>query len=248
MRFRNSMKTLDTKTRDELLQLFDRVSYSLGFASLSTTTFATLDVEGSIVLGAYLLSQRELRLSRFVPALVLWLQRYHGLVNAHKLIKMTTTAEAELGDLALMRLVAHVLKHCDSRKYKNINIAPLQEPFYLEPRLKILVDTKVQQEGYYLAMPADLGIMISRSGLQLRDSDLISEDNYLKRNEQLRLRLLNGVNYRTDAAILLRDHPTISAKELSDTLCLSYEPAHRLTSEIAKYRSLGFDLTPGWSK
>jgi hypothetical protein len=35
----------------------------------------------------------------------------------------------------------------------------------------------------------------------------------------------------------------MTASELSDTLMLSYEPAHRLVAEVSRYRSLGFPLS-----
>ena len=49
--------------------------------------------------------------------------------------------------------------------------------------------------------------------------------------------------WRADAVLLLRDRPEMTASELADTLMLSYEPAHRLVNEVARYRSLGFPLS-----
>ena len=242
MRFRVALKTLDTKTNDELLLLFDRAAFTLGFSSLGMRTEELLDTETAIVLLAYVLGKHELRLARFVPVLVMWLSRYHSLLNAQKLSKMAREMESAVGELAIFRLVALALKASDPRKFRNFRILPLTEPFYLEPRLRSLVDQKLKDQGFYPGLSKETGLMISASAFAARESDLVPEHTLFRRNEQLRHRLIHGATYRSDATLLLRDRPQMTAKELADTLMLSYEPAHRLSADIARYRALGFAL------
>jgi hypothetical protein len=242
MRFRKALKTLDTKTRDELLELFDRAAWTLGFSSLSTRVEEPLDVEAAVVLVAYLAGLRDLRLGRFLPVLVHWLSAWHHLLNAAKLLKMARAAEAALGELPTLRLALHTLRAADPKKFQNFHPAPLSEPFYPEPRFAALVDQKLAAEGFFMGLSMEDGLRLPKSAFPSRASDLLSEEALLERNEQLRMRLLHGVGYRADAVLLLKDKPNMTASELSDTLMLSYEPAHRLVSEVARYRALGFTL------
>lgn len=240
MRSRKALKTLDTRTRDELFGLFDRAAWTLGFSSLSTHKAEPLDVEAAVVLVAYLVGLRELRLGRFVSVLLNWLQTRHHLLHPAKLLKMAQALETAVGEQPALRLALHALRAVDPKKFQNFRPAPLSAPYYLEPRLAALVDQKLEKEGYYLDLPAKAGLRVPRSAFPRRTSDLLSEEALLKRNEQLRQRLLHGAGWRSDAVLLLRDHPEMTASELSDTLMLSYEPAHRLVSEVGRYRSLGF--------
>jgi len=242
MRFRKALKTLDTKTREELISLFDRAAWTLGFSSLSTQDKEPLDVEAAVVLVAFIVSARELRLGRFLPVLIHWLSVRHHLLNAAKLLKMARATEATLGELPALRLAMHTLRAADPKKFQNFRPAPLSMPFYTEPRLAALVDRKVASEGFSIDLMETDGFRLPKSAFPRRASDLISEKALLQRNEQLRTRLLHGPSYRADAILLLRDSPDMKACELSDTLMLSYEPAHRLVSEVAHYRSLGFAL------
>jgi hypothetical protein len=243
MRFRKHLKSLDTSSREELSELFDRAAWTLGFSSLSTAPKAAMDTEAAVVLVAYLVSQPELRLARFLSVLLNWLQARHHLLHAAKLLKMAQAAEAALGEMPTLRLALHVLRKVDPKKFQNFKPDPLSKPFYPEPRLAALVDQKLKKEGLYLDLPTKAGFHVPKSAFQPRTSDLLSEEALLKIIEQLRLRLLHGASWRSDAVLLLRDHPAMTASELSDTLMLSYEPAHRLVSEVSRYRSLGFPLS-----
>jgi hypothetical protein len=243
MRLRKLLKSLDTKTAEELAELFDRAAWTLGFSSLSATPKVAMDTEAAVVLVAYLVSQPELRLARFLSVLLNWVQTRHHLLHAAKLLKMAQAAEGALGEMPTLRLVLYALRKTDPKKFQNFKLDPLSNPFYPEPRLAALVDRKLDKEGLYLDLPAKAGFHVPKSAFQPRASDLLSEEALLKRNEQLRLRLLHGVTWRSDAVLLLRDHPTMTASELSDTLMLSYEPAHRLVAEVSRYRSLGFPLS-----
>ena len=242
MRYRKALKTLDTKTPEELLTLFDRVTWTLGIASLSTTPQEPMDTEVAIVIGAYLIGLRDLRLGRFLGVVLNWLAQRHHLVHPAKLLKMAKALEAAVGEQPVLRLSMHALRVADPRRFQNFYPRPLTVPFYAEPRLAALVDQKLEQEGYFLGLSATEGFRISKSAFPSRDSDLLIEENLLKRNEQLRQRLLHGMAWRTDAVLLLRDSPQMTASELADTLMLSYEPAHRLVAEINRYRDLGFAI------
>lgn len=243
MRFRLALKTMDTKTKDQLLELFDSASYTLGFSSLEQRPMSLMDTEASVALMPYLMAQKELELNRFVPVLLQWLGSYHGLLNPTKLLKMCQMVEAMAGvDLPVLRLVSFFLKKTDPRRFKNFTVTPLASPFYFEPRLKELVDSKLRREGFYKDLPSEVGLMVSASAFKNRESNLLPEQAFLKRNEQLRTRLVHGVNYRSDAVLLLRDNSSMSAKEVADTLALSYEPAHRLTLDVRRYLELGFSL------
>ena len=240
MRYRKALKTLDTKTPDELLGLFDRVAWTLGFSSLATTPLEPLDVEVAVVLGAYLVGVRELRLGRFLAVLINWLQVRHHFLHPAKLLKMAQALEGELGEQPTLRLALHALRNADSKRFQNFRPKPLSTPFYAEPRLAPLVDQKLKQEGTFLDLLTSEGFRISKFAFTPRAHDIISEEDLLKRNEQLRGRLLHGTAWRTDVVLLLRDSPYMNASELADTLMLSYEPAHRLITEITRYRQLGF--------
>jgi hypothetical protein len=74
---------------------------------------------------------------------------------------------------------------------------------------------------------------------------MLLAEQYLSLNEQLRMRLLFGANARADAVLLYRENPSMSARELSETLMLSYEPAHRLAKDIKNYLSYGYTLIVG---
>ncbi len=243
MRFRQALKSIDTLTREELLNLFDRASYSLAFSSLERTSIEHLDTEASVALLTFLLSKRELELSRFVPVLLQWLGRYHHLLNPTKLSKMCSMVESASGEeLPVLRLVSFLLKKTDPRRFKKLSVAPLTSPFYFEPRLKAIVDKKLESEGFFMGLPPEVGLMVSASAFKPRDSNLLGEEILFNRNKQLRSRLLHGVNYRNDAILLLTEHPNMSARELSDTLVLSYEPAHRLSQDVKNFREFGFQL------
>lgn len=242
MRFRKFLKTLDTQTNEDLKELFERAAWTLGFSGLSTDRKVVIDTEASVVLIAYLVNLPELRLIRFLSVLLNWLQCRNHLLHAAKLLKMAQAAEAALGEQPAVRLTLHALKHWDQKKFQNLRPNQLTNLYYPEPRLSSLVDQKIATEGYYLDLPADAGFRIPKSAFRPRSSDLISEQVLLERNEQLRLRLLHGASWRSDAILLLRDHPNMTASELSDTLLLSYEPAHRVVAEISHYRELGFTL------
>ncbi len=242
MRFRKTLKTLDTKTTGEYLELFDRVAWTLGFSSFTSRPLKLLDTEAAVVLMVYLITQPELRLARFFPVLINWLNTYHSHLHAAKLLKMAEAAENMLGEIAPLRLAFHVLRKADPKKFQHFQPQAVSKPFYLEPRLANLIDQKIAKEGLYLDLKRKEGFRIPKSAFSRRASDLISEEALLKRNEQLRLRLLNGSNWRSDALLLLRDHPNMTASELSDILMLSYEPAHRIVAEVARYRALGFSL------
>lgn len=242
MRFRNTMKTIDIMTREELMGLFDRAAWTLGFSSASTRQTTLLDAEAAVVLVAYLAGLQALRLGRFLPVLLNWLRTRHHLLHPAKLLKMARAAEVALGEQAPLRLALHTLRASDPKRFQSFRPPPLSVPFYPEPRLATLVDQKIEKEGYYLDLTAEDGFHIPKSAFVPRPSDLLSEKALLTRNEQLRNRLLHGPTWRADAVLLLRDHPWISASELADMLMLSYEPAHRLVREIARYRSLGFQM------
>ncbi len=243
MRLRKLLKTLDTKTSEELAELFDRAAWTLGFSSFSTAPKTPLDAEAAVVLVAYLVNQPELRLARFLAVLMNWLQTRHHLLHTAKLLKMAQAAEATLGEMPTLRLALHVLRKEDPKKFQKFKPNPLSKPFYPEPRFAALVDQKLKKEGFYLDLPENAGFRVPKSAFRPRASDLLSEKALLKRNEQLRLRLLHGASWRSDAVLLLRDHPEMTASELSDTLMLSYEPAHRLVAEVSRYRSMGFTLS-----
>lgn len=242
MRYRKVLKSLDTKAPEELLELFDRCAWTLGFSSLARQEKQPVDTEAAVVLVAYLVNLPELRLNRFLGVLLQWVMTWHHLLHVAKLLKMAVAAESNLGEISTLRLVMIVLHRTDSKKFQNFRPAPTSKPFYPDPRLAELVDQKIAKEGYYLDLPADAGFRVPKSAFKPRASDLLSEAELLKRNEQLRYRLLHGSSWRSDAILLLRDHPEMSASELSDTLMLSYEPAHRLVAEINHYRSFGFSL------
>lgn len=240
MRFRKFLKTLDTQTNEQLKTLFERAAWTLGFSSLSSDRKLLIDTEASVVLIAYLVNLPELRLGRFLSVLLNWLQCRNHLIHAAKLLKMAQAAEVALGEQPVLRLALHALRHWDQKKFQNFKPDQLTNPYYPEPRLSSLVDHKLAAEGYYLDLPSNTGFRIPKSAFKPRTSDLISEQALLQRNEQLRVRLLYGASWRSDAILLLRDHPDMTASELSDTLLLSYEPAHRLVAETSHYRDLGF--------
>lgn len=242
VRYRKALKTLDTKTPEELMALFDRVTWTLGIASLSSVPQEPMDTEVAVVIGAYLIGLRELRLGRFLSVLLNWLAKRHHLLHPAKLLKMARAFEAAMGEQAVLRLSMHVLRAADPRRFQNFESRPLTAPFYAEPKLAAIVDQKLEHEGFFLGLPATAGFRIPKSAFPSRDSDLLTEENLLKRNEQLRQRLLHGTAWRTDAVLLLRDSPKMTASELADTLMLSYEPAHRLVAEISRYRDLGFEI------
>ncbi len=242
MRYRKLLKSIDTMTSQELLDLFDRSAWTLGFSSLSNQVKLPLDTEAAVVLIAYLVNLPELRLNRFLGVLLHWLGTRNHLLHAAKLLKMADAAEASLGEISTLRLAMHVLHKTDPKKFQNFKPASVSKPFYPEPRFASIVDQKLAKEGYYLDLSAEAGFRIPKSAFKPRKSDLLPEDSLLKRNEQLRYRLLLGASWRSDAILLLRDQPAMSASQLSDTLMLSYEPAHRLVNEINHYRSLGFSL------
>ena len=243
MRYRQALKTIDTLTHEEMLNIFDRASYSLAFSSLKTTPIEFLDTEASVALLTFLLSKRELELVRFVPVLLQWLSRYHHLLNPTKLIKMCSMLESACGEeLAVLRLVSFFLKKMDPRRFKKLSVVPLASPFYFDPRLKAIVDQKLEREGFFMGLPPGLGLMVSASAFKPRDSNLLGDELLFKRNRQLRSRILHGVNYRNDAILLLTEHPEMSASELSDTLALSYEPAHRLSLDVKHFRDFGYQL------
>jgi hypothetical protein len=243
VRYTKALKTLDTKTSEELLALFDRAAWTLGFSSLSAQSQEPLDTEVAVVLVSYLVGQPELRLGRFLSVLLNWLRTRSHLLHPAKLLKMARAAELALGEMPTLHLAMHTLRAVDPKRFQSFKPAPLSKPFYPEPRLAALVDQKLEKEGFYLDLPSSAGFRVSKSAFPARASDLLSEEALLKRNEQLRQRLLHGTDWRSDAVLLLRDHPEMTASELSDTLMLSYEPAHRLVAEIARYRSLGFPLS-----
>lgn len=242
MRFKQwaqSLKSLNTK--EESLAFFDNMAYSLGFSSLSTRTMVAVDVETSLVLMASLLHRKELRLSRFIPAFVGYLERYHHLLNPPKLLKMSRMFENDDG-LPFLQLMKHVLRSQDSKRFRAYSASPLRTPFYLDLRFKSLVDDMLAEEGFYLNLTSESGLMFPKGSFKGKVSDLLPMDRYLARNEQLRLRYFFGSNYRGDAVLLLKCHPRISAKELAETLLLSYEPAYRLVQDLREYQALGYSL------
>ena len=244
MRFKQLLKTTAEQAElGDLMSLFERAAYTLGFSTLGTSVSAPMDVEAAVTLMTYLAAREDLRLSRFTSVLMHWLSRYHHLLNAQKLLKMGKLAESILGqgELPLFRLASHALKKMDHKKFKNFSARKLKQPFYVDPRLSSVVDHKLQEEGFYLGLTKSTGLMIPAGSFPERSSDLLSEEVFLKRNEQLRLRLLMGVGYRSDAVWLLNENANMSAREMSHRLLLSYEPAHRLATELRRY--LAYDLS-----
>jgi hypothetical protein len=157
MRYRKAIKTLDTKTPEELLALFDRVTWTLGIASLSTAPQKPMDTEVAIVIGAYLIGLRDLRLGRFLGVILNWLAKRHHLIHAAKLLKMAKALEAAVGEQPVLRLSMHAIRAADPKRFQNFCPSPLTVPFYAEPRLAALVDQKLQQEGNFKDLPANEG-------------------------------------------------------------------------------------------
>ncbi|MBM4253575.1 MAG: hypothetical protein FJ146_16525 [Deltaproteobacteria bacterium] len=195
MRYRKALQTLGTKTPEELMAMFDRVTWTLGITSLSSVPQEPVDTEAAIVFGTYLIGLCDLRLGRFLAVLLNWLAKRHHLLNPSKLLKMARAFEAEMGEQAVLRLSMHVLRAADPRRFQHFNPRPLTAPFYAEPRLAALVDQKLEQEGYFLGLSASEGFRIPKLAFPLRDSDLLTEENLLRRNEQLRQRILYGTTW-----------------------------------------------------
>ena len=235
MRFGEVLREASGAEATAALRTFDQAAWSLGFSTLSTMNDREpFDVEASVVMLTVLLGRRDLRLSRFVSVLTQWLRRYHGLVNPQKLLKIGRSAEKALGDLPLLRLAFFVLRNSDPKRFKKFETAPLKDPFYLDPRLRDLVDRDIAKKGMFLGLSPSSGLMFPEGAFKERDSDLLPEAALLSRNMQLRLRLLLGANSRSDAAYQLARSPDVSARQLARIIFLSYEPAHRLKQELCR--------------
>jgi|GEM_PF-5472767 len=78
--------------------------------------------------------------------------------------------------------------------------------------------------------------MMPKSSFQAKSMDVLSEKVLFDWNEQVRLRLLMGVCYRADALWMLRREKALTPTELAAECFMSYEPAHRLLSELRTYQ------------
>lgn len=82
MVFDKLKKDLKEGGTPDLLRLFDRVAYTLGFSSLKAQSHDCLDTEAALAASFYLFGKGEPRLARFVGPLLQWLSRHHRLLNA----------------------------------------------------------------------------------------------------------------------------------------------------------------------
>lgn len=243
MRYKTLLKNLASKDNDQdLLSFFDECSYTLGFFTSDAKERTPLDTEVAVVVMGYLLGKR-LGLNRYVGCYVNFLQTYHDYLNPHKLLRMTLCFEQTFKeDLPFVQLMKYVLNKCDPKRYKYFLAKPLKEKFYLDQELAELTDLLLEERGFFLSLPKKLNLMLPENSLRLRELDLLPKESFLRRNMQMRLRLFFGATYRGDALILLNNDPTISVKEVSETLMLSYEPSHRLVSELRSYQKLGYKI------
>lgn len=147
--------------------------------------------------------------------------------------------ETSFGPLPVMRLAFARLYALDPKRFKNLKPHPLEKPFYLEPRLKELVDMELESVGFMDGLTKSLGLMFPKGAFKEKESDLVDDARLFRRNSQLRMRHLLGANYRSDVAVMVKTRPSLSARELSRTLLLSYEPAHRLVQEMRECEKMG---------
>ncbi len=240
MKFQTILAAYDTLRQDEKLSLFDDLAWTLGFSSLTASQpKEAYDLEASLLFMGVLISERPLRLGRFLPVLFLWLSNYSKFINAQKITKMMTAYDEihQTESCYALELMKRYLRFHEPKRYKTaLKIRPIKEAFYLDQRMKELVDMALELEGFPEWLDVHSGYMMPKSTFHTKSMDVLSEKVLFDRNEQFRLRLLMGVCYRADALWMLKREPALTPTQLAAECFMSYEPAHRLLHELRTYQ------------
>ncbi|SMF83655.1 hypothetical protein [Pseudobacteriovorax antillogorgiicola] len=227
MNYRKFIEKLDNCTQNEAHKYLDRSLYQVGVFLPSYSSKTHLDLELSLLTAFYLVGLKEMSATRFLGPLTLFLQKNVSLINRSKLQKMWDHLGRERAPL--MRLAMHLLGTTVSGNFS---------PFYLDQRMKALVDKKLAKEGTFMEVPLSLGLMIPAGSVRLRESDLVPELVLFKRNKQLRERLFMGGTFRADVSFQLKRNPATTPSDLEKRFAMTHEPAFRLLTDLKRARSL----------
>lgn len=102
-----------------------------------------------------------------------------------------------------------------------------EKPIYLYP--KQVADSAIAIKG---AIPyfKEMNYLFPEGSIRVRESDVFSREELLKRNRQYRNRYLYGSSWRADIITAI-EFGMSSPTEISNRIGCSYEPAHRIFNE-----------------
>ena len=227
MEYRKYLDKLDSCTSNKYKKYFDRSLYCMGVFLPSYHSKNHMDLELSLLTVSYLVGRKDMASARFLGPLVAFLLKNKTLVNKQKLKKMWSYFGEE--KVPLMRLVMFLLGSTPKGDYP---------PFYLDLRMKPLVDRKLEAEGFFMNLPRSLGLMLPSNSLRVREDDLLSDDLLFSRNPQLKERLFLGPSFRADVNFQLKRNPSTSASDLEKRFAMTHEPAFRLLNELKRAYSV----------
>lgn len=102
-----------------------------------------------------------------------------------------------------------------------------KQPIYLFP--KELTDSAIKVKGM-MELFQHHNIIVPKNSLRIREEDVLSPKELIKRNRQYKNRYIYGPSWRADIISMI-ERGFLSPIEISKALGCSYEPAYRILKE-----------------
>jgi hypothetical protein len=177
------------------------------------------DIERTILSASKFIESED---RRILGLLASWITVHAKLLCVGKLKRLMTIEV--LGDPQVISALAFLAVKNGCHELKTLTKR------YPEKRIWDATDTAIKIKGPEESF-LQAGLLLPKSNLRIRESDILPLEKLSKVHLQTRLRLIFGANIRADAVYYL-SKGELSASELMRKIGSSYEPAHRILEEL----------------
>jgi hypothetical protein len=185
------------------------------------------DIERTLLLASSHVDGEDRRLLGYLAS---WISVHAGIVCVGKL-KRIMSAE-NLGDSQVVSALAFLAIDFGFHEWKLLAKEFPERPLWNSASTSSSLKMKGADPNFERA-----GLLLPKSFLRIRASDILPIEALCKVHLQARLRLIFGANLRADGVYYL-SKGALSASELMRKIGSSYEPAHRILEELKKAGSL----------
>ncbi len=171
---------------------------------------------------------------RLASLLLSWIQVHGPYVIVEKLEKLARQQEGQApGSTLWLSAVAAFAAEEGSSKWKKL-AKKSKTPIYLPP--KEITESAIALKGS-ISWLAKINFFAAQGVFRIREDDVLTREELIRRNPQYRNRYLFGPSWRSDIVTAIEWGMKTPA-EISKKLGCSYEPANRVFREVSLVRGL----------
>lgn len=200
-----------------------QIGYSDSNAPVSKLSLFDYDIEETLIEACYE-SQTDLRL---LSILATWITIHGDFVIVEKFFKKARDFEKYRGRNPVLNLVAAQGIIAGFHKWKKwITCSPKSPEYPVKPSL---LKGSIDFHGPNQEL-AKYGVLVPKSFLRIRETDVLTHEELAKANLQYRNRLIYGCSWRSEIISAI-ECGVVNPAAISRLVGCSYEPAYRISKE-----------------